>query len=92
MIFLAIFSNILVVFLPNFFNLKTRLSRPVGQNCRAKMAFLSGVLAFFGRQTTAFFEALKRKILVVFMQISANFKTGRSRPVGQNWRAKTAFY
>ena len=37
------------------------------------------------------FEALKRKILVVFLQISANFKTGRSRPVGQNWRAKTAF-
>ena len=28
---------------------------------------------------------------MVFLQISANFKTGRSRPVGQNWRAKTAF-
>ena len=28
---------------------------------------------------------------MAFLQISANFKTGRSRPVGQNWRAKTAF-
>ena len=46
----------------------------------------------FGRSPTdRYLGALKHQILVVFLQIFANLMTGRSRPVGQNWRTKTAF-